>query len=73
MKTITVNGERYGFMITNVFWPKLNDLDIDNNVVLVSGCTWYIENVQWTVCMNDLREMLFHAEVTWIVHQYYAI
>ncbi|EFN75581.1 hypothetical protein EAI_08637, partial [Harpegnathos saltator] len=28
-EAITVNGERYRTMITNFFWPKLNDMDVD--------------------------------------------
>ncbi|EFN81170.1 hypothetical protein EAI_00691, partial [Harpegnathos saltator] len=36
---ITVNGERYRTMITNFFWPKLNDMDVDDMWFQQDGAT----------------------------------
>ncbi|EFN77040.1 hypothetical protein EAI_10270, partial [Harpegnathos saltator] len=38
-EAITVNGERYRTMITNIFWPKLNDMDVDNMWFQQDGAT----------------------------------
>lgn len=38
-KAITVNGERYRTMITDFFWPKLNDINVDDMWFQQDGAT----------------------------------
>ena len=52
-EAITVNGEPYRSMITNFFWPELNDMDVNDMLFQQHGATCH--KPQWTFCVNDLR------------------
>jgi len=51
---ITVNGERYRSMISNFLWPKIDDMDTDNNPVVPTGWRYVPHTLHAT--MNILHD-----------------
>ncbi|CAG9824599.1 unnamed protein product, partial [Phaedon cochleariae] len=43
-EAITVNGERYRSMINKLFWPELNDMDVDDMWFQQDGATCHTAN-----------------------------
>jgi len=57
---ITVNGECYRSMISNLLWPKLDDMDVDD--------MWFQHRTALRATMDILRERFEIERPYWNIH-----
>ena len=63
----TVNDKRYKSMITNFFWPKLNDMDVDDMWFQQKGATCCTANATMDILHERFEDMVISrgGDVNW--------
>lgn len=66
-EAITVNGERYRTMITDFFWPKLNDMDVDDMWFQQDGATCHTADATMDILHERFESMVIsrRGDVNW--------
>lgn len=64
---VTVNGNRYRSMITEYFWPELDDMDLDNMWFQQDGATSHTANVTIDLLKTKFGERVIsrNGPVNW--------
>ncbi|MFR7076297.1 DUF4817 domain-containing protein [Streptococcus pneumoniae] len=64
---ITVNGERYRSMITNFFWPKLDDMDTDDMWFQQDGATCHTAHATMDILHERFPDMVISrgGDINW--------
>ena len=66
----TVNGERYRSMITNFFWPEMQNMDLDNLWFHQDGTTYNLAlAIMDFVSTSNFRTWSSRVEATWTGHR----
>lgn len=66
-EAITVNGERYRTMITDFFFPKMNDMDVDDMWFQQDGATCHTSNATIAILNGKFEGMVIsrRGDVNW--------
>ena len=64
---VTANGKRYRLMITEYFWPQLDDMDLEDMWFQKDGATSYAANVTINLLETKFGERVIsrNGQVGW--------
>lgn len=66
-EAITINGERYRTMLTDFFWPKLNDMEVDDMWFQQDGATCHTADATMDILHERFEGMVIsrRGDVNW--------